>query len=83
MLTNQDKTREMRKLKILSLFNGNEKLYTNQVARETNLVWPTADRLLQELVGEGSLYGDKNDGYYIKTKFMKVKKLVNKIMGDK
>lgn len=59
MLTKHQKTREERKLRILAEFEGGEKLYTNQVATRLGLTWPVTDRLLQQLVVEGRLFGNK------------------------
>lgn len=61
--TEREKTREVRKLNVLKAFVGNEILYTNQIAKKIGVVWPVADRLLQELVDEGRLSGDKLAGY--------------------
>lgn len=63
MKTEREKTREARKLTILNHFSGDERKYTNQVAKEADIVWPVADRLLNELVAEGRLVGDKIKGY--------------------
>lgn len=63
--TEREKTREVRKLNVLKGFVGNETLYTNQVAKKIGVVWPVADRLLNELVEEGRLTGNKLMGYSV------------------
>jgi hypothetical protein len=61
--TEREKTREVRKLNVLELFVDDKTLYTNQVAKKIGVVWPVADRLLNELVEERKLTGDKAVGY--------------------
>lgn len=61
----REKIRIARKNKIVKLFAADEKLFTNQVAVRASIVWPVADGLLQELVEEGRLAGDKINGYFV------------------
>lgn len=82
MKSPREQKRELRKANILSSFDENETQYTNQIAKRINVVWPVADRLLQELVDERQLVGDKLAGYklYHKSKkeniFEKIKRLL-------
>lgn len=80
--TEREKTREARKLSALKAFVGNEVLYTNHIAKKIGVVWPVADRLLQELVDEGRLTGDKSYGYKVPkpvklTIYGRIKKLLH------
>lgn len=59
----REKTRVVRKEKVLAMFSDGNTLYTNTVAKKIGVVWPVADRLLQQLVDEGRLSGNKLDGY--------------------
>lgn len=63
--TEREKKREIRKLDALAQFTGDETLYTNQIAKKIGVVWPVADRLLNELVDEGKLTGNKLLGYVL------------------
>lgn len=53
------KSREELKQQVLAVFNEGDKLYTAEVARRAGLKWPQTDRLLQQLVAEGRLFGNK------------------------
>lgn len=61
--TEREKTREVRKLNVIESFISDETQFTNQIAKKIDVVWPVADRLLNELVDEGRLFGDKVKGY--------------------
>jgi hypothetical protein len=66
--TERERIRETRKSEIIKAFVGNEVLYTNQVATKIKVVWPQADILLQSLVQEGRLTGNKMIGYSVPKK---------------
>lgn len=68
---NQERVRDERKAAIISLFNNGDALYTNKVANAIGVVWPVADRLLQDLVKEGTIEGDKVAGYKLAKKIDK------------
>jgi len=66
MVTSErDQKRQARKASILVMFANDTTIYTNQVAKGIGVVWPVADTLLQELVQEQKLSGDKESGYRI------------------
>ena len=77
--TQRERVRDERKHNIIKSFVGHDKLFTNEIAKKINVVWPVADRLLIELVDEKRLAGDKVNGYYIyqedTTLLAKLKKL--------
>lgn len=64
----QEKIRDDRKIAIISLLNNEEVLYTNKVAKGIGVVWPVADRLLQELADDGLIQGNKITGYKLSKK---------------
>jgi Mn-dependent DtxR family transcriptional regulator len=68
---NQERVRDERKAAVISLFNNGDSLYTNKVAKGIGVVWPVADRLLQDLVKEGIIEGDKVAGYKLAKKIDK------------
>jgi predicted transcriptional regulator len=81
--TEREKIREVRKLDILSTFKGSETQYTNQIAKGIGVTWMVADRLLQQMVDEGRLYGNKMLGYSTQKKpedmsrWEKLKRMLN------
>lgn len=76
------KKREVRKLNTLVQFHTDETLYTNQIAKNIGVVWPVADRLLNELVKEGRLTGNKMQGYtlYVEPKKETLREKIKRIL---
>lgn len=72
MKTEREIIREARKLDIIDALKVDNALYTNQIAKKLDVVWPTADRLLQELADEGRIFGNKLLGYSLYDKEQKV-----------
>lgn len=78
--TERERIRDARKLNIIKAFAGNETLFTNEIAKKVGVVWPVASRLLQDLVDEKRLSGNKVDGYTL-FKEERKKSLLEKIKG--
>lgn len=67
-MTERDRIREDRKIKILDGFPKDKKVFTNEVATKIGVHWPVADSLLRALVAEGKLAGGKDNGYILPVK---------------
>ena len=81
VLTTRDKIRELRKDKVVCLFDEKDILFTNEISRNINVVWGITDKIMRELVEEGRVAGNKYDGYRLParrvTLLNKFKKMIN------
>lgn len=63
VITEREKTREARKKNIMKIFPEGATIFVNEIARRLDITWSMANLLLDELVLEDRLIGNKDNGY--------------------